>query len=130
TGIVDSHGFMMALHAEACAHGAQFVFNTPFIAGTVEQHRFVLQFGGADPGQISARCVVNATGLNAPLTACSLAGQPARHIPSAYYCKGSYYALTGKAPFSRLIYPLPDQAGLGVHLPLEMAGPAPVRPQV
>ena len=131
TGIVDSHGLMQALQADASNHGAQFVFNTPFIEGHVsDAGHFVLQFGGKDPARITSRHVVNATGLSAPDVARRLAGQPATAIPRAHYCKGSYFTLAGRAPFSRLIYPVPDAAGLGVHLTLDLAGQARFGPDV
>ncbi|TFL13111.1 NAD(P)/FAD-dependent oxidoreductase [Pusillimonas caeni] len=131
TGIVDSHGLMLALQADAANHGAEFVFNTPFIEGHMsDDGLFVLQFGGSDPARITSRRVVNAAGLHAPDVARRLAGQAAASIPPAYYCKGSYFMLSGRAPFSRLIYPLPDAAGLGVHLTLDLAGQARFGPDV
>jgi len=125
TGIVDSHGLMLALQGDAENAGAQCVFMTPFRQGRVmENGEFLLTFDGAEAMDLTARCVVNATGLSAPTVARRLAGQPTALIPPAYYCKGSYFTLSGRSPFSRLIYPMPDHAGLGVHLTVDLGGQA------
>ena len=125
TGIIDSHGLMLALQGDAQNRGAQFAFHSPFLDGQVlENGVFRMNFGGAEPMALTAACVVNATGLHAPSVARRLAGQPTRHIPHAYFCKGSYFTLSSRSPFSRLIYPMPDGAGLGIHLTLDLAGRA------
>lgn len=129
TGIVDSHALMLALQGDAENHGAQCVFHTTFREGHVQgSGEFSLTFGGsgaeAQAMSLTARTVINATGLSAPATAHALQGQPAAHIPQAHYCKGSYFTLSGRAPFSHLIYPMPDEAGLGVHLTLDLGGQA------
>src|SRR5690606_11451463 len=125
TGILDSHAYMLSLQADAEAAGAQFVFRTP-VTGARAQGTggFVVDFGGVDPMAISSRMLVNAAGLHAPALAQSIAGVPERHIPGSWYCKGTYASLVGRAPFSRLVYPVPEEAGLGVHLTLDMAGQA------
>ena len=79
---------------------------------------------------LRARVIVNAAGLDAPKVARSIEGFPAQHIPATRYAKGSYFALAGTAPFSRLIYPVPESAGLGVHLTLDLAGRARFGPDV
>lgn len=125
TGIIDSHGFMLALQGDAENAGAQCVFMTPFREGRrMENGEFLLSFDGAEAMDLTARCVINATGLSAPQVARRLAGQPEGLIPLAYYCKGSYFTLAGRSPFSRLIYPMPDNAGLGVHLTVDLGGQA------
>lgn len=125
TGIVDSHALMLALQGDAENHGASCIFHTPFTTGKiVDTGQFALEFGGADPMTLTANCVVNATGLAATSVARALHGQPLSAIPRSYLCKGSYFSLAGRAPFKRLIYPMPDNAGLGVHLTLDMGGQA------
>jgi L-2-hydroxyglutarate oxidase LhgO len=84
---------------------------------------------GAAP-QLQARLVVNSAGLHAPALARLMEGFPARHIPHSYFVKGSYFALRGRAPFQRLIYPLPVDGGLGIHLTLDLAGGARFGPDV
>jgi L-2-hydroxyglutarate oxidase LhgO len=125
TGIVDSHALMLALQGDAENHGAQCVFHTEFLAGKVlEPGLFELHFGGSEPMSLTARTVINSAGLSAPAVAGNLKGLAAEHIPTAYFCKGSYFTLSGRSPFSRLIYPMPNEAGLGVHLTLDMGGQA------
>lgn len=125
TGVVDSHALMLALQGDAEHHGAQFVFRTTFSQGEVlDSGAFRLDFESGETMQLTAGCVVNATGLSAPAVARRLAGQPQHCIPPAYYCKGSYFTLSGRSPFRHLIYPIPDHAGLGVHLTLDISGQA------
>ena len=125
TGIVDSHSLMLALQGDAENAGAQCVFMTPFREGRVlESGEFQLSFDGAEAMDLTANTVINSTGLSAPAVARRLAGQPTDQIPTAYYCKGSYFTLSGRSPFNRLIYPMPDHAGLGVHLTLDLGGQA------
>ena len=125
TGIIDSHALMLALQGDAENAGAQCVFHTRFSAGRVlPEGGFELTFSGDEAMTLTARQVVNATGLSAPDSARRLAGHPANAIPDAYFCKGSYFTLTGRAPFEHLIYPMPNEAGLGVHLTLDLGGQA------
>jgi L-2-hydroxyglutarate oxidase LhgO len=83
-----------------------------------------------DGTELSARTVVNAAGLYAPDLARQFAGLDPRHVPTAYYAKGNYFTLAGRAPFSRLVYPMPEAAGLGVHLTLDLGGQAKFGPDV
>lgn len=125
TGIVDSHGLMLALQGDAENHGAQCVFHTAFRQGKVlDSGEFELEFEGDEPMTLTAGSVINSTGLHAPAVARKLQGQPGELIPQAYFCKGSYFTLSGRSPFSRLIYPMPNNAGLGVHLTVDLGGQA------
>ncbi len=125
TGIVDSHALMLALQGDAENHGAQCVFHTAFTQGrALPAGGFELSFSGSEAMTLTADCLINAAGLSAPGVARALQGQPEALIPQAYYCKGSYFTLSGRAPFSHLIYPMPDDAGLGVHLTLDLGGQA------
>ena len=74
--------------------------------------------------------LVNCAGLDAPLLAQRFEGLADQHVPKAFYAKGNYFSLTGKSPFSHLIYPLPSEAGLGVHLTLDMGKQAKFGPDV
>jgi L-2-hydroxyglutarate oxidase LhgO len=125
TGIIDSHGLMLAYQGDAENAGAQCVFHTPLLSGDVRREGgFTLQFGGADAMQLSCNVLINASGLHAPTLARASRGIPPASIPTEYLCKGSYFTLQGKAPFTRLIYPTPHHAGLGVHLTLDLGGQA------
>jgi len=125
TGIIDSHAYMLSLQGDAQRAGAQFVFHTPLLsANRRDGGGFDLQLGGTDPTTLSTALLINAAGLHAPALARRIEGLPAQHIPRDFLCKGSYFTLGGRAPFSRLIYPVPSHAGLGVHLTLDMGGQA------
>ncbi|MEY4752996.1 MAG: hypothetical protein RJA44_671, partial [Pseudomonadota bacterium] len=121
TGIIDSHALMLALLADAEAAGALLVLRAPVLGGHSDADGLTLQVGGASPMTLQARQVVNAAGPWAPALARRL-GLTAAQVPVAHYCKGNYFSATGRSPFSRLIYPLPDAAGLGVHVTLDLAG--------
>jgi D-amino-acid oxidase len=121
TGIVDAHGYMLALLGEAQSRGALLVCDSPVTGLALQGDRFLVAVDGAAPA-LRARAIVNSAGLSAPQVARLLEGFPVERIPTAYLLKGSYFALSGRAPFSRLIYPLPEPGALGVHLTLDLAG--------
>jgi L-2-hydroxyglutarate oxidase LhgO len=124
TGIIDSHGLMLALQGDAQDHGAMVALKSPVLRGRACAGGIELDVGGEQPMSVLARRVVNSAGLQAPAVAASIDGLDRVHAPQARYCKGSYFALGGRAPFTRLVYPVPDEAGLGVHLTLDLAGQA------
>ncbi|MFU1915538.1 NAD(P)/FAD-dependent oxidoreductase [Bordetella avium] len=125
TGIVDSHALMLAYQGEAENAGAQCVFHTPMLAArVVPQGGFDVDFGGAEPMTLRCNVLINSAGLHAPTLSRQIEGLPVSSIPTEYLCKGSYFTLTGRAPFKHLIYPVPQHAGLGVHLTLDMGGQA------
>ena len=125
TGIIDSHGLMLALLGDAQAAGAMLALCAPVLSGAVTPEGMVLQVGGTEPMALCARTVVNSAGLQAPPLARGLHGLPAPHIPTDRLAKGCYFTLPGRAPFSRLVYPAPGQSGhLGVHLTLDLGGQA------
>lgn len=119
TGIIDSHGLMMALLAETEALGGQLALNAPVVAGGADDGGVRISVGGAEPMELRAKSVVIAAGLDAPALGAAFGLAQA---PQAYLCKGNYFALTGKMPFSRLVYPVPVHAGLGVHYTLDLQG--------
>ncbi|ETD66510.1 dehydrogenase [Pelistega indica] len=124
TGIVDSHGLMLALQGDAENHGAQSVFNSPLLSVDYRDGLFYCQFGGDESIELSCDILINAAGLNAPDLARKINGLNSNYVPPSYYCKGSYFSLSGKSPFKRLIYPMPSESGLGVHLTLDLGGQA------
>src|SRR5262245_21785353 len=131
TGIIDTHGLMLSLLGEAEARGAALARHAPVERSWLEDDgRVTLQVGGADPMQVTARLLVNAASLGAQGIAASLQGYPADCIPPLHYAKGNYFSLSGPSPFARLIYPMPEAAGLGVHLTLDLAGQARFGPDV
>ncbi len=130
TGILDSHAYMLALQGDAEAAGAMFAFHAPVLGGRAEAGAVVLDIGGAEPMTLSARTVVNAAGLHATALATAIAGMPRQMVPRTYYARGNYFTLAGRAPFARLIYPVPEPGGLGVHLTLDLGGQARFGPDV
>jgi len=130
TGIIDSHALMLAYEADAEAGGAMVAHRATVLGGRVEENGFAFEVGGEEPMRLRCRLLVNSAGLHAPALARRIAGIPAATIPRDYYCRGNYFSLSGRAPFTRLIYPAPEAAGLGVHLTLDMAGQARFGPDV
>ena len=133
TGIVDSHGLMLALQGDLENAGGMVAFNSPLASAQcnaqVDGEQGIL-LTTQDGTQLLAKTVVNAAGLWAPDLARQFAGLNAAHIPTAYYAKGNYFTLSGRAPFTHLIYPVPEAAGLGVHLTLDLGGQAKFGPDV
>ena len=130
TGIIDSHALMLAYLGDAEAHGAMLALKSPLEQAQLRGDGIALRVGGSEPMQLLARCVVNCAGLHAPSLARRIEGYPPEQAPGEYYAKGNYYALTGRAPFTRLIYPVPEPGGLGVHITLDLAGQARFGPDV
>lgn len=130
TGIVDSHGLMLALLGDAERHGAVLVLKSAMISATMMTYGFQVNVGGVEPMRLATNLLVNAAGLSAPAVAAAIEGLGGRHVPVARYAKGNYFGLSGRAPFSRLVYPIPEPGGLGVHLTLDMAGQARFGPDV
>ncbi|MFT3815952.1 MAG: NAD(P)/FAD-dependent oxidoreductase [Acidovorax sp.] len=128
TGIVDSHALMLALQGDLENAGGVVALNSPLAQAECAQEAIILE--AKDGTRLAARTVVNAAGLWAPDLARQFAGLDARHVPQAYYAKGNYFTLAGRAPFSRLVYPVPEAAGLGVHLTLDLGGQAKFGPDV
>jgi L-2-hydroxyglutarate oxidase LhgO len=130
TGIIDSHGLMLGLQGEAEDHGAMFAFHSPFQGAAVTAQGFEARIGGAEPMHLQARRLINAAGLHASAVAAAIDGLDARHVPHTRWCKGHYFSLAGRAPFSRLVYPMHDRAGLGVHFTLDLGGQGRFGPDV
>jgi len=130
TGIVDSHGLMRALLQDAEAAGASLVLRSPLRRGRGVPGGLELEVGGDEPMAIRADRVFNCAGLGAHAVAGSIEGQRIGSLPPLHLAKGNYYGLSGAAPFSHLIYPVPEAAGLGVHLTLDLGGQARFGPDV
>ena len=130
TGIIDTHAYMQSLLGEAEGGGAFLALLAPVIGGRVEDGGIVVDVGGADPMTLNCRLLVNSAGLHAPDLARWIAGMPPELVPTPYYAKGNYFTLSGRSPFSRLIYPVPVPGGLGTHLTLDLAGNARFGPDV
>ena len=134
TGILDSHAFMSALLGEAEDRGAMLARHTAVERIGVEPDGRLRVVGRASDGsgttELLARAVVNAAGLEACAVAARVDGLDPAHVPTPRYARGCYFALNGRTPFSRLIYPVPEPGGLGVHLTLDLEGRARFGPDV
>jgi L-2-hydroxyglutarate oxidase LhgO len=129
TGIIDSHSYMLALLGEAESHGATLVCESPVTGLRLEKDGVVLAINGEEP-VLRARTLINSAGIEAPRIAGLIEGFPAEHVPRAFFAKGNYFTLRGRSPFNRLVYPVPEPGGLGVHLTLDLAGRARFGPDV
>ena len=127
TGIIDSHSLMLAYLGDAEAHGAMLALKTHLLGGQVADGGFVVHTNELD---LECSILVNSAGLRAPTVAKSIEGFPQRLVPGEFYAKGNYYSLIGKSPFSRLVYPVPEPGGLGVHVTLDLGGQARFGPDV
>ncbi|HEY6727924.1 MAG TPA: NAD(P)/FAD-dependent oxidoreductase [Polyangiaceae bacterium] len=130
TGIVDSHALLSRFRYDAEALGVIAVTSSPVLCGAVTDAGISLSVGGPEPMLLHCRAVVNAAGLYASRVAHSIEGVPASAIPPAFFAKGHYFTLAGPAPFNRLVYPVPEPGGLGVHVTLDMAGSVRFGPDV
>ncbi len=128
TGIIDSHALMLAYLGDAERAGAMLALKSPLTKGVVRADGIELHVAGAEP--IVATQVVNSAGLRAPSLARRIKGYPAELAPPELYAKGNYYTLSGGSPFSRLVYPVPEPGGLGVHVTLDLGGRARFGPDV
>lgn len=130
TGILDSHALMRALLADAEAKGATLALRSPVTGGAARPEGVQLDVGGAQPLTLVARQVFNCAGLGACEVARSIRGVAEGVVPTGHLAKGTYFSLAGRAPFARLVYPVPEQAGLGIHLTLDLGGQARFGPDV
>lgn len=130
TGILDSHSYMLALQGDAEAAGASVVFGIAVTGLSMGSRNIELRIGDDAAPSLEARLVVNSAGLGAQTLAATLPELPQRFLPALHFAKGNYFSLAARAPFSRLIYPMPQYGGLGIHLTLDLDGRARFGPDV
>ena len=130
TGIIDSHGFMLAMQADLENAGGTVALRAPVTRGHCDREAIHLEAGSGGAVEVAAQVVINSAGLYAQEVARRIEGVPPASIPPTVYAKGSYYVLQGRSPFRHLIYPIPVPGGLGVHLTLDLAGQARFGPDV
>ncbi len=130
TGIIDSHAYHAGAARRRRRCGRGLCLSHAAVARQGAEGRIELDAGGDAPMSLECRLLVNAAGLDAPAVARSIDGMPIELIPPAYLAKGNYFSCSARAPFSHLIYPVPEPGGLGVHLTLDMAGQARFGPDV
>lgn len=122
TGIIDAHGYMLALRGDLEDRGGRIAFNTPVQALARAAAYWEVQFGGEEAGMLKFDAVVNAAGLGAQALAQNTEGYPTERVPPLVLCKGNYFSYAGKPVFSRLIYPVPVDGGIGIHITLDLSG--------
>ena len=134
TGIVDSHAYMLSLLGGFEDAGGMIAYHSPLMSAKPIGHSaeggFELSIGGPDGMKLQTKLLINCAGMSAPAIAQKIEGLTKDQIPQAYFAKGNYFSLSGKSPFTHLIYPIPEPGGLGVHLTLDMGGQAKFGPDV
>ena len=133
TGIVDSHGLMLSFQGDLENAGGMVVLNSAVKSVELDLHttsnpQHLVYM--ADGSVLSSHTLINAAGLLAPALSHQFTGLSPQNIPTGYYAKGNYFTLSSAAPFRHLIYPVPESAGLGVHLTLDLGGQAKFGPDV
>ena len=128
TGIVDSHAFMLALQGDLENASGLVALNSPVASAHCGAD--LITVVTQDGTELQTSLLINAAGLHAQTLARRFTGLEASHVPPSHYAKGNYFTLAGRSPFSRLIYPVPEAAGLGVHLTLDLGGQAKFGPDV
>ncbi len=123
SGVLDTHGYMLALQGEIEAHGGAMALGAPFLGAAPDPEGYAIHVGGAEETRLTTRALVIAAGLGAQACAALIEGFPPARIPRLHYGKGSYFTLSGaKAPFARLIYPPPIPGALGTHYRRDLGG--------
>jgi L-2-hydroxyglutarate oxidase LhgO len=137
TGIVDSHGLMLAMQGDLENAGGMVALATRVKSiqlskpGQPVAHTIVAQAAtDREAYSLQAKTIVNATSLHACALARSFDGLDPQYIPREYFAKGNYYSLAGKAPFKRLIYPVPNDGWQGVHITVDLGGQAKFGPDM
>uniref|UniRef100_A0A2P2KFQ5 L-2-hydroxyglutarate dehydrogenase, mitochondrial n=1 Tax=Rhizophora mucronata TaxID=61149 RepID=A0A2P2KFQ5_RHIMU len=145
SGIVDSHSLMLSLAGEAESNRATFSYNSTVIGGHIEGNHFHLHVIGSKDlknwdGETPLRpeiilvpkLVVNSAGLGAIALLKRIDGLSNCLVPPAHFARGCYFTLlnTGIPPFEHLVYPIPEDGGLGVHVTLDLDGQVKFGPDV
>ncbi len=133
TAVLDTHGLLLALEADVSNAGGMIAFNTEVTAiSRGVDGGFAVETRSVDGSvaAITSRQLVIAAGLGATQLGGLLSYDGSYRVPRMYPAKGHYFTLSGKAPFSHLIYPVPHGAWLGIHLTLDIAGQARFGPDI
>ena len=130
TGIVDSHGFMLALQGDLESAGGMVAFGAQVDSARLAHWDGLHVVRLADGTEVATPVLVNAASLHACALARRFEGLDPRSVPHEWFAKGNYYALSGRAPFTRLVYPAPADAHLGTHLTVDLGGQAKFGPDI
>ncbi len=135
TGILDSHAYYLALLGDFERAGGSIAYQSDVLSGRVAEAGVQLRIGdrnegGGDEYEIVADLVINAAGLHAVRLAAAIDGPHVDELPTPRFAKGHYFSVSGNVPFRHLIYPMPNEAGLGTHLTLDLGGRGRLGPDV
>ncbi len=130
SGVLDSHTFMLSLLGDVENAGGFISLSTDVAAIERHERGFLITTAGEEPYRLTCRQLVNAAGHASTALARTIDGIRPESVPKSWLTKGNYFKLAGKAPFSRLIYPVPEPGGLGVHITLDLGGQARFGPDV
>lgn len=120
TGILDGHGFMLALRGGLEDRGGAIAFNTKVEGAARKNGQWSVCLRSGEEAAFDA--VVNCAGLGAQSLARAMEDYPQSRVPRLVLAKGNYFSYAGRPAFTRLIYPTPMPGGLGVHVTLDLAG--------
>ena len=118
TGIIDSHKFALSLENDI-EHAGGLISKRIKIENIENNNDWEITIGDIQPFLIKSEMLINASGLNSYELAKSLG---IKNIPPARFFIGHYFKYYGKNPFNRLIYPVPDEYGLGIHSTSDLDG--------
>ncbi len=130
TGIIDSHEYLLALQGDLEAAGGVVALNAPVTRVARDGAGYLIAAGADEAPALRCRQLVNAAGLHAQAVAATIEGLPAVTVPARHLARGHYYTLSGRSPFRRLVYPVAETGGLGIHVTLDLAGGARFGPDV
>lgn len=123
TGIIDVHSYMQSLLADLEHNKGMFVGNTQMLSAKPITDGFIVELlSGDEKFELQCQYLINSAGLHSTDVAKNIAGVPAELIPQLHWCRGHYFSYSGKSPFNRLIYPIPEANGLGIHASLDVGG--------
>jgi len=118
SGILDSYTLLKVLYSQAKEKGAEFAFDTEVVGIERMGEKYRIEIRDREGiSAIISRIVINTAGLNSDRIA-RLAGLDiAKAGYRLHYCKGEYFSLSSRYRnvVNRLIYPIPEQAGHGIH---------------
>ena len=132
TGIVDVHELLLALLADLEAGGGALVLQSRAEEIEVTEGGLVVTVtdGAGSASKIFCKHLLNCAGLAAVSLLGRIRGYPQDRVRTPYYAKGNYFACHGVKPFRHLVYPMPNNAGLGVHATLDLDGTTRFGPDV
>jgi L-2-hydroxyglutarate oxidase LhgO len=123
SGIIDSHALMLALQGDLEDAGGAIALRSKLAAAQYRPQGIRVRVATeGETTELTAGLVVNAAGLHATAVALSIDDAPPGEIPETLYAKGNYFVYAGRSPFRHLLYPLPEDGGLGVHATLDLGG--------